>query len=98
MLEYLRPQNSGKLLHGVVFVGSTDGDEAVAVEFDVPLVAVGAARSVPSSSVNVCEGREVEVSEAPVALLAMLISIPKIVAEPRVVVRVVEPLVIVETE
>ena len=78
----------------MVFVGCTEEDEDVAVEFEVPFEAVVVC--FPPWS-NVCE---LELDEWVIVALVALLAIefiPKIVVDPRVVVLVEEPLVTVET-
>lgn len=81
-------------MHGVVFVGCTDEEEDVAVEFEVPLRVVVVC-VVPCSNVWEFEDEEL-VMVAFVAFPATVVPIPKMVVDPRVVVRVEEPLVKVE--
>lgn len=77
-----------------MFVGCTDEEEDVAVEFEVPLRAVVVCVA-PLRKVWELEDDEL-VMVAFVALPATVVPIPKIVVDPRVVVRVEEPLVTVE--
>ena len=79
----------------MVFVGWIEVDEEVAVEFEVPFMAVVVDRVEPWSS-N-CDEVEVRVEDDSVPLLVTLIPIPKTIVVPRVVVLVVDPLLIVET-
>lgn len=78
----------------MVFVGWTEEDDEVAVEFEVPF---GAAVVCVAPWSNVCDSEPDErVIVAFVALLAIVL-IPKIVVDPRVVVLVEESLVTAET-
>lgn len=80
-----------------MFIGVAEEEVDVRVEFEVPFVDAEEVRAPPERTI--WEGLVVVWEDVPVVLLAVIIDVPtpNNVVDPSVVVRIEEPLLIVET-